>query len=267
MNDSAISSTISFVGGVKRRCRPRLPAKRKLATSNSSRGSAGFTLIELLAVMLIMAIITGITVVAFTGLTRGAAISGAGRNVQATIKLARQYAIANRIPVAFVVCDPDFIAANGLTLSEENRELIGRSYAVYDLKNYKYLKAWTQLPQGTVFAIGNPEDLDVAIPHGKHVLSGVRSHSEMNVLDYDIPFPAEYSDDYTTCFGITFEPDGKIRKSGSNWYLWLFVFEGAMVPDNGDYKAVLRGEGSAEASRITYGIKISYSGGTQMIEL
>jgi len=64
--------------------------------------SSGFTLIELLIVMVLMAIIIGMTVPAFVGMGRGAGMRGSVRAVCSTLSLLRQWAITHREEVAFV---------------------------------------------------------------------------------------------------------------------------------------------------------------------
>jgi len=61
----------------------------------------GFTMIELLAVMAIMGIMMGITVVAFMNFGRHAAMKGAVLNVRTSLSLARQYAITHRVKTKF----------------------------------------------------------------------------------------------------------------------------------------------------------------------
>lgn len=220
---------------------------------------SGFTLIELLAVMMIMVIITGITMLSFTGITRGALTSGAAANVQQTIKLARQYAITQRIPVAFILCDAQFVShASNLGPEQEYRDLRGRAYAVWDVKNQNYLKAWTPLPQGTVFVNGDAGSLGLNFPggSGSHVLDPALTRAAR-----DVYFPAAYSDGSVNFFGIIFGPDGKVQETGGTnpWYHWVVIYEGAVAADG---STVARG-----GDTITYGIRVSRSGGTQLFEL
>ncbi len=220
----------------------------------------GFTIIELLAVMTIMVIITGITIIGFTGLTRGAATAGAARNVQATIKLARQYAITQRIPVAFIICDPDIVNDHAaISVTDENEHLIGRSYAVFDMNSNRYIKPWTELPRGTIFMNGDANTLGINLPDGRHILQPPRNISQL------IPFPADYSPNYASFYGIVFTPDGKMSYSGvgDHFYVWVLLFEGSIAADG---SARRRGEDVDGAHSIVYGIKVTHAGGTQMIE-
>ena len=229
--------------------------RSRIMANQRNKTQSGFTLIELLAVMLLMAIITGITIVGFTGVTRGAAASGAARNLQQTIKLARQYAITQRIPVAFIIADQDLLTANGLIATAESSNLISRAYAVYDLRHFKYLKAWTELPQTMVFMNGTLDELTGGMAgEGRHVLDLPRN------IEQDIPFPYEHSPTYARFHGIIFGPDGKLLNTGGGWYFWVMAFEGGV--DN-DLIPFRRGAGRD----IVYGIRVSYSGAAQMIEL
>ena len=60
-----------------------------------------FTLIELLLVITLMAIIIGITIPAFVGLTRGTGMRGTVSSVSSTLSLCRQWAITHREKVTF----------------------------------------------------------------------------------------------------------------------------------------------------------------------
>lgn len=64
-------------------------------------GPGGFTLIELLIVVVIMAIIIGISAPVFIGMSRGAGMRAAVRSVCSTLALVRQWAITHREEVTF----------------------------------------------------------------------------------------------------------------------------------------------------------------------
>lgn len=237
-----------------------------------SGNKCGFTLIELLAVMLIMAIITGITIVGFTGVTRGAAAMGAARDLQQTIRLARQYAVTQRIPVAVIICDANLIAETDIPSRAAHNDLIGRAYAVYDLRNFKYLKPWTLLPRNMVFDNGSIEQLGLRPPPGggRHVLEPPRNPENMHVINDLIPFPMDHSTDFGYFFGITFGPDGNLRRgsaASSNWHLWLIAFEGGVRTGPDGTPTPFRRRGQDGGSDIVYGIRVSYAGAAQMIEL
>jgi len=61
-----------------------------------------FTLIELLMVIVVVAILIGISSPAFMGMGRGAGMNGAVASVRSTLQLLRQWAITHRENVSFV---------------------------------------------------------------------------------------------------------------------------------------------------------------------
>lgn len=65
--------------------------------------SSHFTLLELIAVMVVIAIILGITIPAVSRLMTGSGVEAAARIVAANARLARQYAISKRCRVALLL--------------------------------------------------------------------------------------------------------------------------------------------------------------------
>jgi type II secretory pathway pseudopilin PulG len=219
--------------------------------------------VELLAVMGIMAIIYGITIASFSGLSRGGATQGGARSVQGAIKLARQQAVARRSPVAFIVAD-GLIAKEGINgkdplagPQDQYLNLIGKAYAIYDLHQNTFLKTWTELPTGVIFV---DEDTKlVTLPTGKNTIGGNRKTSEPNVIDEPIAFPAGFSID-TNClfYGVTYLPTGRMYTSvGSPDYYWFLIAEGAQ---KGTEKPTPR------PNTIVYGIRCTIAGGVELVE-
>jgi prepilin-type N-terminal cleavage/methylation domain-containing protein len=73
----------------------------------------GFTLIEMLVVIVIIAIVVGLTIPAVTNLMKSGGVSAASREVANTLNLARQCAITHRVyarvvfPDVLTVIQPD----------------------------------------------------------------------------------------------------------------------------------------------------------------
>src|SRR5665811_1203696 len=107
---------------------------------------AGFTLIEMLTVIVIIAIIMGIGIPAFTNLMKSGGLSGASREVANSLGLARQYAITHRTVTRVV------FPYNGTTgTTGTNFCPWYQSYAVIDVGSGNYISKWEHLPLGTVF--------------------------------------------------------------------------------------------------------------------
>lgn len=234
-------------------------SRPKLSDSVSLR--CGFTMIELLAVLMLMLILGGISIAAFNGLTAGAATSGGARTLQSAVKLARQYAITRRIPVAVLLADAD-LCEDYPTFNpgSDTTPLLGRAYAIFDLRNNQYLKAWTPLPQGTVFLNGDPSDVGVSLPRGRHILDGTRTdnaaYTVINpVNNGNITFPAIYSTNHFRFFGVTFKPDGRMRWVGPDKYLWFMIYEGSQDVDATNKVSI-----TVKRNQIVYGIEVGIAG-------
>ncbi|MDD5484200.1 MAG: prepilin-type N-terminal cleavage/methylation domain-containing protein [Kiritimatiellae bacterium] len=88
------------------------------------RAARAFTLVELLVVMVLMAIIIGISVPAFVGMGRGAGMRGAVRSVHSSLSLVRQWAITHREQVTFVYCNGDNAESYFYATNEFNTAII-----------------------------------------------------------------------------------------------------------------------------------------------
>lgn len=122
------------------------------------RKSIGFTLIELLIVVAIIAVLLLLTLPSFLDIGRGSKMAAAASQLQATINLARQWAITHREVVYIVFPDDYRQMYSGVSTSEYSKAL--RSYAVYSPAK-GYISEWKYLPPGIFFVdTQNPDNQD-----------------------------------------------------------------------------------------------------------
>lgn len=95
--------------------------------STSSARRPGFTLIELLAVMAIMGLLMGLSVVAFKDMGRGAGMRGATIQFKSNLSLARQQAITRRTPIRIIYANTNDVTGwRGLFyMADVSNNLIG----------------------------------------------------------------------------------------------------------------------------------------------
>lgn len=211
----------------------------------SSGSRSGFSLIELLAVMAIMVIVAGLTVAGFIQIAKSQAANSGAQQVFTTIKLARQYAVTKRLPVAFIVMDPMLFTDYSKVSGYEPME--GCAYAVFDLKNRYYLQPWKALPQNVRL---NPSCGTGGEPGANILTTGGNRFGADAEVQTRIPFPTSTDTDTAhlwTFYGIRFEPDGRVTKtSNNNMYHWIFVNDVAK-------------------SNVLYGVQVSHSGNVRML--
>lgn len=219
---------------------PPEPGGSGPATERSRTKRRAFTLIELLAVMAIIALITTLALVGFTRTSRGRAFQAAVSDVHTALSLARQQAIAKGTPVIFLVCDEKFATRNSAKIGPEYITGQARTYAILDAKTRRFLKGWTELPQGVVF---------VSSPSAKEQdILDETSASPPTCLFTNIPYPSiEYTDWSALALGVAFLSDGSLffRSSEIN-HKWrrLGLAEGT-APDGGSVTLIPNGQTNA----------------------
>src|SRR6266404_144895 len=171
----------------------------------------GFTLIEMLTVIVIIAVILGIGLPAFTNLMKSGGLSGASREVANALGLARQYAITHRTTTRIVF---PYSGTIGTIASATNLCPWYQSYAVLDIGSTNYVSKWDHLPLGTVFMCDS-------------VLLGSGTHPCLDTLTLaSLPFPNTNSSSAMLAY-IEFNPTGAASNPGT-----LTITEGFMSGTN-----------------------------------
>jgi prepilin-type N-terminal cleavage/methylation domain-containing protein len=109
-----------------------------------------FTLVELLTVMALAAVLMGIGITVLPGVMKSSQISTAGRQVYATLNMARQMAIAQRTQVQVVVTN--FVATGIGIGSVTNAAYAVLTNAPPSSATWIVAGRWEYLPSGLIFS-------------------------------------------------------------------------------------------------------------------
>ncbi len=202
-----------------------------MTSSPSSRfGRSGFTLIELLAVMAIVAMMMGLSIVGFQSVSRGASMRGSLAAVRSTLGLARQHAITNLKDTYVVFLDQN----TGYGNIERLKPMANRGYAVFEVDpdiptlGGTFITEWRELPTGVIF--------DRTNPNSANVFNASRTLANVPVLRDGGNFGSVNASEYEfrTMHAIGFRPTGKAVHNGYHLYLvegTVDVVPGQPVPE------------------------------------
>jgi hypothetical protein len=125
--------------------------------------------------------------------------------------------------VAVIVLDSEFY--NHYTPNSALESAAGRAYAVVDLKNQVYLKAWTLLPGNTVFDWSQTPDPATSY----NLLAQGQWRDGPDTIKL-LPFPGTANrlpEERRTFFGIVFmSGNGQVKKHGDYYTHSVYVSEG-----------------------------------------
>jgi prepilin-type N-terminal cleavage/methylation domain-containing protein len=173
------------------------------------RRTNGFTLIEMLTVMVIAAIVIGLTIPAVTRLMSSGGVSAASREVANALSLARQYAITHRATTRVVF--PYFVTTGAGT----NAAPLYQSYAVLEvLPMTNYISKWETLPLGAVFMSKNT------------TITGAPFFPLDGLSAASLSFPNTNLGNNATLAYIEFSPTGAVTPSTSGGGSTLTITEG-----------------------------------------
>lgn len=175
-----------------------------------------FSLVELLTVMVIGALLLGITVPVVIKLTSSSSVSAAGRIVGASLRLARQEAIVRRRYVAVLLpadqgTDPErkFTALRACYVTKSSGSPTTYTFSAW-VPNTK----WELLPTGAV-----AWELDTL----KAISNTDATSGDFVVLDVPEPAPEDYR-------AIVFAPTGRVAGSDKFLHLKEGFFEASPRP-------------------------------------
>ncbi|HPY89817.1 MAG: prepilin-type N-terminal cleavage/methylation domain-containing protein [Lentisphaerae bacterium] len=205
----------------------------------------GFTLVELMVVIVIIAVILGITAPAFRKLATGSAVDSAARMVSSQLSLARAEAISRRQHVAVIMPGADFVqdAANDTNIyryQSFRAAIVEASATVGEYTFVQWIEGtdWTFLPTGALIieADDDVDELTAATPHAP-----VGSGSTWTIGDgiihevNDGSSPAKIFDVASVTNNevraVVFKPNGRCASK-----VYVTIMEGVVATPTGNYE-------------------------------
>jgi len=202
----------------------------------------GFTLVELMVVIVIIAVILGITAPAFRKLATGSAVDSAARMVSSQLSLARAEAISRRQHVAVIMPGADFVqdTANDPNIyryQSFRAAIVEASATVGEYTFVQWIEGtdWTFLPTGALIIEANGGDDELTttaprVPVGSWTIDGTATHA-IN----DGSSPAKIFDvasvTNSDVRAVVFKPNGRCASK-----VYVTIMEGVVASPTGSYE-------------------------------
>ena len=197
----------------------------------------GFTLVELMVVIVIIAIILGITAPAFQRLATGNAVDSAARMVSSQLSLARAEAVSRRQYVAVIMPGQDFVQdasdTNIYRYQSFRAAIVTHASGVYTFERWVQGTDWTFLPTGATIAEADDDDDELTATDPRVPVGDSWTVGEVNFhkVDDDTS-PAKIFDVGTVSNSdvraVVFKPNGRCASK-----VYVTIMEGVVATPAG----------------------------------